>query len=80
MSAEVTQAEKDGAKKCSPIVLAAYDTFVLQWSNNYAWRCPRERLLAHYSPTSVPGTSTSASAPAGTSTTPPTPPRCPRSP
>ncbi|QSE88046.1 class I SAM-dependent methyltransferase (plasmid) [Rhodococcus pseudokoreensis] len=48
MSAEVTQAEKDGAKKYSPIVLSAYDTFVLQWSNTYAWRCPRERLLAHY--------------------------------
>ena len=48
MSAEVTQAEKDGATKYSPIVLAAYDTFVLQWSNTYAWRCPRERLLAHY--------------------------------
>ncbi|NDV05024.1 class I SAM-dependent methyltransferase [Rhodococcus sp. IEGM 248] len=48
MSAEVTQAEKDGATKYSPIVLSAYDTFVLQWSNTYAWRCPRERLLAHY--------------------------------
>jgi SAM-dependent methyltransferase len=49
MSAEVTQAEKDGATKYSPIVLSAYDTFVLQWSNTYAWRCPRERLLTHYS-------------------------------
>lgn len=39
---------RTGASKYSPIVLAAYDTFVLQWSNTYAWRCPRERLLAHY--------------------------------
>ena len=45
---EVTQAEKDGAEKYSRAVLAAYDTFVLKWSNTYAWRCPRERLLTHY--------------------------------
>lgn len=45
---EVTEAEKDGAEKYSRAVLAAYDTFVLKWSNTYAWRCPRERLLAHY--------------------------------
>ncbi|KXX61261.1 class I SAM-dependent methyltransferase [Rhodococcus sp. LB1] len=44
----VTQAEKDGAEKYSRAVLAAYDTFVLKWSNTYAWRCPRERLLTHY--------------------------------
>ncbi|NHU42982.1 class I SAM-dependent methyltransferase [Rhodococcus sp. A14] len=45
---EVTQAEKDGAEKYSRAVLAAYDTFVLKWSNTYAWRYPRERLLTHY--------------------------------
>ncbi|WP_241961971.1 hypothetical protein [Rhodococcus opacus] len=45
---EVTQAEKGGAEKYSRAVLAAYDTFVVKWSNTYAWRCPRERLLTHY--------------------------------
>lgn len=29
-------------------VLAAYDLFVLRFSNRFAWRCPWPRLLAHY--------------------------------
>jgi hypothetical protein len=29
-------------------VLAVYDWWVLGLSNRFAWRCPRERLLAHY--------------------------------
>ena len=29
-------------------VLAAYDLFVLRFSNRFLWRCPWPRLLAHY--------------------------------
>lgn len=29
-------------------VLAAYDLFVLRFSNRFVWRCPWPRLLAHY--------------------------------
>lgn len=29
-------------------VLAAYDLFVLRFSNRFVWRCPWPHLLAHY--------------------------------
>ncbi|UOT08541.1 hypothetical protein MPY17_39840 (plasmid) [Rhodococcus opacus] len=45
---EVTQAEKAGAAPYSRALLAVYDTVVLRWSNTLVWRCPSERLLAHY--------------------------------
>lgn len=45
---EVTQAEKDGAAFYNRAALAMYDTVVLRWSNSLVWRCPTERLLAHY--------------------------------
>ncbi|UQB75936.1 class I SAM-dependent methyltransferase (plasmid) [Rhodococcus ruber] len=45
---EVTQAEKDGAALYNRAALAVYDTVVLRWSNGLVWRCPTERLLAHY--------------------------------
>ena len=45
---EVTQAEKAGAAPYSRALLSVYDTVVLRWSNTLVWRCPSERLLAHY--------------------------------
>ena len=44
----VTQAEKAGAAPYSRALLSVYDTVVLRWSNTLVWRCPSERLLAHY--------------------------------
>lgn len=32
----------------TPRVLAAYDLFVLRFSNRLVWRCPWPRLLDHY--------------------------------
>jgi SAM-dependent methyltransferase len=32
----------------SPVVLAAYDTLVLGFSNRYVWRCPSATMLARY--------------------------------
>jgi SAM-dependent methyltransferase len=32
----------------SPFVLAAYDAFVLGFSNRYVWRCPSATMLARY--------------------------------
>ena len=37
-----------GAAIYGPVVLAAYDAFVLGFSNRCVWRCPTPRLLAHY--------------------------------
>lgn len=45
---DVHQAELDGAAVYSPAMLAVYDLYVLRLSNALAWRCSRERLLAHY--------------------------------
>ncbi len=36
-----------GAAIYGPVVLAAYDAFVLGFSNRFVWRCPTPRLLAH---------------------------------
>jgi ubiquinone/menaquinone biosynthesis C-methylase UbiE len=32
----------------TPVVLAAYDWFVLGFSSRFAWRCPRKEMLAFY--------------------------------
>ena len=44
----VSAEEKAGAAVYSKATLAVYDVYVLQLSNRFAWRCPRQRLLEHY--------------------------------
>jgi SAM-dependent methyltransferase len=49
--AEGTPLEADveaGQAVYSPLVLAAYDAFVLGFSNRYVWRCPSATMLARY--------------------------------
>mgnify|MGYP002403843355 CR=1 FL=1 len=48
MAGSIARAEASGAAPYNRAGLAVYDLGVLRLSNTYAWRCPAERLLAHY--------------------------------
>ncbi|HWP06269.1 MAG TPA: class I SAM-dependent methyltransferase, partial [Polyangiaceae bacterium] len=42
------EAVRRGQAIYTPLVLQAYDAWVLGFSNTLIWRCPTKRLLAHY--------------------------------
>lgn len=42
------EAVRRGQAIYTPLVLHAYDAWVLGFSNRLVWRCPTKRLLAHY--------------------------------
>ncbi|MFZ6875709.1 methyltransferase [Undibacterium sp. Di27W] len=45
MQHKVNQGTRDGAAVYSPLVLKAYDLWVLGFSNRYAWQCPTRSVL-----------------------------------
>lgn len=45
---DVSQAELDGARPYSPMLLRAYDLWVLGFNNRFVWRCPTKHLRRLY--------------------------------
>ncbi|MFI6046390.1 SAM-dependent methyltransferase [Nocardia sp. NPDC051321] len=45
---DVSQAELDGARPYSTILLRAYDLWVLGFNNRFVWRCPTKHLRRLY--------------------------------
>ncbi|MFD6157938.1 class I SAM-dependent methyltransferase [Nocardia sp. NPDC060256] len=45
---EISQAELDGARPYSPMMLRVYDLYVLGFNNRFVWRCPTKNLRRLY--------------------------------